>query len=82
MGRQTFCFTVANVRQYLNEEQKMAVYYKSHMKIAATERYWRPPSSSIVEQKHVVFLCKLKSVLIYTWVAKPFVLPLQIFGNT
>ena len=27
-------------------------------------------------------LCEFKSVLIYTWIAKPFVLPLQIFGNT
>jgi len=27
-------------------------------------------------------LCKSKSVLIYTWIAKPCILPLQFFGNT
>ena len=35
-----------------------------------------------VEKKHAVSLCKFNSVLIYTWIAKPFVLPMQIFGNT
>ena len=30
----------------------------------------------------VVSLCKFKSVLIYTWIANPAVLPLQILGNT
>ena len=30
----------------------------------------------------VVSLWKFKSVLIYTWIANPAVLPLQILGNT
>ena len=54
---------------------------KTAARIAATDQYWRLPSSPIVENKHVVSLCKLKSVLIYTWVAKPFILPLQIFDT-
>ena len=29
----------------------------------------------------VVSLCKFKSVLIYTWIAKPFILPLQMFAS-
>ena len=49
--------------------------------MAASEEYWRLPSSPIVEKKHVVSLCKFKSVLIYTRIAKPFVLPLQIFAT-
>ena len=60
----------------------MAVYYKSRMKIAASEGYWRIPSSPIVREKHMVSLCKFKSVWIYTRIAKPLILPLQIFGNT
>ena len=59
LDRQTLCFTVANFRQYLNEEQKMAVYYKSRMKIAAPEQYWRLPSLPIVRKKHAICLCKL-----------------------
>jgi len=52
------------------------------MNIAATEQYWRLPPSPIVEQQHKDFVCKFKSVLFYTRVAKPFFLPLQMFGNT
>ena len=52
---------------------------KTRTKLAATERHWRLPSSPIVRKKQVVFLCKLKSGLIYTWIAKPFILPLQMF---
>ena len=59
----------------------MAIYYKSRTKIGDSEPYWRLPSSPIVK-KHVVSLRKFTSVLIYTWIAKPFVLPMQIFGNT
>ena len=82
MDRQTLYFTVANVRQYVNEEPKMARLYKSQMKISANQGDWRLPSSPIVEQKHKDLLCKFKSVLIYTWSAKPLILPLQMFGNT
>ena len=78
---QTLCFTVASFRQYENEEQKMAVYYKTRTKIGDTERHWRLPSPPIVGEKHVVSLCKFESVLIYTWIAKPFILPLQIFDT-
>ena len=55
---------------------------KTRTKLAAYEGYWRLRSSPIVENKTVVSLCKFKSVLIYTWIAKPFILPLQIFLNT
>jgi len=59
----------------------MARLYKSRMNISACEGDWRPPSSPIVEQKHKDFLCKFKSVLIYTQGAKHLILPLQFFGN-
>ena len=52
------------------------------MKIGDTEATWRLPSPPIAETKHKDFLCKFKSVLIYTWIANPAVLPLQILGNT
>ena len=55
-------------------------FSKTRTKLAAYEGHWRLPSSPIVRKKHVVFLCKLKSVLIYTWIAKPFILPLQMFA--
>ena len=55
------------------------MYYKTRMKIVPPEGYWGIPSSPIVE-KHVVSLCKFKSVLIYTWIAKPFIIPLRIFA--
>ena len=55
------------------------LFRKTAATIAATERHWRLRSSPIVENKTVVSLRKLKSVLIYTWIAKPFILPLQIF---
>ena len=54
--------------------------YKTRTKLAAPEGNWRLPSSPIVERKHAIPLCEFKSVLIYTWIAKPFVLPLQIFN--
>ena len=62
-------------------EQIRLLFRKTRTKIGDSEPYWRLPSSPIVEKKHVVSLCKFKSVLIYTWIAKPFVLPLQIFGT-
>ena len=62
--------------QHLINKQKNR---KTRTKLAASEAYWRLPSSPIVENKTVVSLCKFKSVLIYTWIAKPFILPLQIF---
>ena len=47
----------------------------------ASEGHWRLPSSPIVGEKNKVFLCEFKSVLIYTWIAKPFILPLQFFAK-
>ena len=58
------------------------VFQKTRTKLAAYEPYWRLPSSPIVEKNMCISLCKFKSVLIYTWIAKPFILPLQIFLNT
>ena len=55
---------------------------KTRTKTRDTEGYWRLPSSPIVGEKHVVSLCKFKSVLIYTRIAKPFILPLQIVAFT
>jgi len=52
------------------------------MAIAASERYWRLRSSPLVETQHQDFLCELNIVLLYTWITKPFILPLQHFGNT
>ena len=57
------------------------LFQKTRTKLAASERHWRLRSSPIVENKTVVSLCKFKSVLIYTWIAKPFILPLQIFAT-
>jgi len=59
----------------------MARLYKSRTKIAVPEQNWRLPSSPIVEHKRKDFLCEFKSGLIYTWSAKPLILPLQIVGN-
>jgi len=45
---------------------------------------WRTLAAPVVAnsgKKHVVSLCKFKSVLIYTRIAKPFILPLQIFAT-
>ena len=50
---------------------------KTAARIAASAPDWRLPSSPIVEKKHGVSLCKINSVLIYTRIAKPFILPLQ-----
>ena len=60
----------------------MARLHKSRMNISASEHTWRLPSSAIVDQKHEDFIYELKSVLIYTESAKPFILPLQVFGST
>ena len=54
---------------------------KTRTKLAATDQYWRLSSTPIVK-KYVVSLCKFKSVFMYTWIAKPFILPLQFFLNT
>ena len=37
---------------------------------------------SAFNKNNTLFKNEMKSVLIYTWIAKPFVLPLQMFGNT
>ena len=58
------------------------LFQKTRTKLAAYGGDWRLRSSPIVENKTVVSLCKFKSVLIYTWIAKPFILPLQIFRLT
>ena len=68
------CEKFSNSLHFDGEIQKTAA------RIAAYEQYWRLPSSPIVERKHAISLCEFKSVLIYTWIAKPFILPLQIFG--
>ena len=62
--------------------QTILLFHKTRTKLAASERDWRLPSSPIVRQKHKDLLCKLKSVLIYTRIAKPFILPLQMFAFT
>ena len=73
-------------RIYVKKIQQFFIFgkenHKTRTKLAAYERDWRLPSSPIVRKKTVVSLCKFKSVLIYTWIAKPFILPLHIFGNT
>ena len=71
---------------------------KTRTKLAAPEGNWRLPSSPIVERKHAISLCEFKSVLIlaslcktvqfskvYCFglrIAKPFVLPWQMFSPT
>ena len=60
LDRQTLIFTVANFRQYLNEEQKMAIYYKSRTKIGDSLRTWRLLTSPIVEKNMCISLCKFK----------------------
>ena len=75
MDRQTLCFTVANFRHTWNKHSKSQNSNEN-------TRYWAilaAPVVAIRKKKHVVSLCKFKSVLIYTWIAKPFILPLQIF---
>ena len=57
------------------------LFRKTRTKLAGTERYWRLPSPPIVGDKHVVSLCKSKSVLIYARIAKSFILPVQIFAT-
>ena len=59
--------------------QTILLFHKTREIIAAYEPYWRLPSSPVVRPKHKDLLCKFKSVLIYTRIAKPFILPLQIF---
>jgi len=49
MDRQALYFTVANLRQYKNEEQQVAVDDEIHMNIAASDPTWRFPSSPIVD---------------------------------
>jgi len=44
-----FYVTVANVRPYDNEERHLAVYYKSLVAIAVSEKYWRLPPSPMLE---------------------------------
>ena len=50
-----------------------------------TRRPWAVLAAPVVansgEWKHAIPLCEFKSVLVYTWIAKPFVLPLQIFAS-
>ena len=79
-SEKTICFSnekfLERLKQYINFDTSG----KPAVKIGDTEQYWRLPSSPIVK-KHVVSLCKFKSVLIYTWIAKPFFLPLQIFDK-
>ena len=77
---QTLCFTVVNFRRKQIEEQNMAIYHNILARQSATEGDWRIPSSPIVGKKHVDSLYKSKSVLIYIRIAKPFILPLQIFA--
>ena len=57
--------------------QTILLFHKTREIIAASEQNWRLPSSPMVRKKHKDFLCKFKSVLIYTRIAKPFILPLQ-----
>ena len=77
LDRQTLCFTVANVFYY--EKQ-----YTCSKNSNENRRYWAILAAPVVansgKEPHVVFLCNLKRVLIYTWVAKPFILPLQMFA--
>ena len=63
MDRQTPYFTVANVRQYLNEDQPMGRLYKSQMKISASERDWRLPSSPIVDKKTPGFRMQIEQCI-------------------
>ena len=75
MDRQTLYFTVANVSPCV----KQYTFSKSSNE---THRLWGHLAAPVVansEKKHVVSLCKFKSVLIYTWIAKPFILLLQMF---
>ena len=69
MDRQTLYFTMANVRQCLNEEQKMAIYYKSLFKIAAPEGYWRLPSSPITKKHMCIFYVVVVAVVVVVVVA-------------
>ena len=39
------------------------------------------PVVAYCEKKHVPSLCKIKSALIYTRIAKPLILPLQLFDE-
>ena len=57
------------------------LFRKTRTKLAVSERPWRLPSPPIVGEKHVVSLCKSKSVLIYVRIAKPFILPVHIFAT-
>ena len=52
-----------------NEEQKMAIYYKSRLKIAATEVTWRLPSSPIVEKNMCNFYVVVVAVVVVVVVA-------------
>jgi len=55
---------------------------KSRLTIAASEALWRLPSPPTVGEKYTALFCKFKCGLLYKWIAKPFRLPLQLFGNT
>ena len=78
----TICFSKEKFLPYQNQDINFDFSGKSRMKMIASERHWRLPSSPIVRPKHKDLLCKLKSVLIYTRIAKPFILPLQMFAFT
>ena len=73
MDRQTLYSTVANVRAFENKDY---LFKNSN----ETRRNWRALAAPVVAYsgKKVHFLCRLKSALIYTWIAKLFILPLQI----
>ena len=49
-------------------------------KLAASEATWRLPSSPIVKENVGVSSCKFKSGLIYTRIAKPYILPWLCFS--
>ena len=61
--------------------QTIHLFHKTREIMRASEGYWQLPSSPIVRKKHRDFLCKFKSVLIFMRIAKPFILPLQMFAS-
>jgi hypothetical protein len=71
-----FYFSAATFQQYWSEEEKIAVCYKSRMQFATSEPTWWLPSSPVLEEKTCDFLMDIEKV------PKPFVVTLQLFGNT
>ena len=49
----------------LDKLEKCIRHHKTAARMRPAEPNWRMPSSPVVGEKHVVSLCKLKSVLMY-----------------